>query len=465
MNPSIRKFLLINLLLSVTVVIIATALGNYYLAQRDVQRHIDSLLSQTAFAFQALINDDLTTRNVDKLQIALNSIPEEIRQFSHVNDDKRVKEYSNGLQFQVWSNQGKLLLHSPGAPTAALSNGIDGYTIKRLQGVPWRVFTTYSMPTGLSIVVAERFNSHATLGHHITDDFIMIITITYPLLGFLIWIIIGRGLGSLNRVTREIANRAPSYLKAVDVQSVPIEIKPLVQELNNLLLRLRETLDREKRFSGDAAHELRTPLAALKTHVQVAMQSDDPQASKESLKKAMRGADRCTHIIAQLLTLSRLVPEANRGHDMSHVNLECVAKEVIAELVPVALDKNIELELCAEKLKSLINGNPISLSILIRNLVDNAIRYTPEDGLVRIMLFDAANDVILRVQDNGPGIAPDLRARVFERFYRVLGNASPGSGLGLAIVQQIANLHGASVRLNEPESGTGLVIDVRFAKV
>lgn len=463
MNPSIRKFLLINMLLSITVVIIVTALGNYYLAQRDVQHHVDSLLNKTAFAFQAIISDDLSKRNLKKLQNSLNQMPDNLHQFS---GSPAYYRFSSGLEFQVWDNNGHLLLTSPNAPSAPLSNGIDGYSVKYIDSKPWRVFTSYNPNTGLNVVMAERFDSNATLGHQLTNDFIFIIALTYPLLGFLIWIIIGRGLGSLNRVTREIANRAPTYLKAVDVQSVPIEIKPLVQELNNLLLRLRETLDREKRFSGDAAHELRTPLAALKTHVQVAKQTQSGDEHMAALKKALNAVDRSTHIITQLLTLSRLVPEANTGHDMSHIHLESVATEVIADLVPHALQKDIDIELNAKKHKALINGNPTSLSILMRNLIDNAIRYTPAGGLVKVMLFDTTHHVVLRVQDTGPGIPPELRARVFERFYRVIGNASPGSGLGLSIVQQIANLHGATVRLGEPEGGQqGLVIDIKFSKL
>ena len=178
---------------------------------------------------------------------------------------------------------------------------------------PWRVFTAYNPEAGISTVVGERFASRNRLGHIIARDDMYIMLLTFPLSGLLIWIIIGRGLSSLNRVAREVANRAPNYLKPVEQYDVPIEIKPVIDELNKLFLRLQEAFDREKRFAADAAHELRTPLAALKTQAQVALKTDDPEEREVVLRNVIAGVDRSSHIVQQLLTMSRLVPEAN--HD------------------------------------------------------------------------------------------------------------------------------------------------------
>jgi two-component system, OmpR family, sensor histidine kinase QseC len=466
MNLSIRKYLLINLLFGVTVIIALTATFNYYFAQRDIQEHLDSLLSQSAFIFQALISDDLKNRNIPNLQKDISSIPFVAQNIFNDDENKTADaaHYHTNFQFQIWNKKGELLLHSLSSPSSPLSDGHTGYSLARIDDTPWRVFTLFNSKTGLSTIVAESMSKRAMLGRQITDDYLLIILFAAPLLGFIIWIIIGRGLAPLKRVTYEVSHRVPNYMEPVDLKNVAIEIKPLVEELNRLFLRLGQALDREKRFAGDAAHELKTPLAALKTQAQVALQCQDNDALKHNLKNIITAVNRSTHIVEQLLTLSRLAPEATEGlNDIIPIDLTKLVAIVVAELVPSAVEKKIEIELIADKKASYdILGNATSISILIRNLVDNAIRYTYAEGRIVVSIFKKDNHIVLRVHDNGPGIPNELHSRVFERFYRVLGNKSPGSGLGLAIVQHIANLHHATIALLTPEEGGGLIIDVSF---
>ena len=200
----------------------------------------------------------------------------------------------------------------------------------------------------------------------------------------------------------------------------------------------------------------------MKTQAQVALKTTNEKERQAILQNVITGVDRCNHVVQQLLTLSRLVPEANALSDVIELNLGRLATEIIAQLAPAALDKQIDIELIAEDEAVSIYGNITALSILIRNLVDNAIRYTPEFGEVRIRITPENGHVVLRVTDNGPGIPAELRARVFERFFRVLGSKSPGSGLGLAIVQQIAQLHNAQVKLGPAPGGKGLEVEVTF---
>ena len=244
---------------------------------------------------------------------------------------------------------------------------------------------------------------------------------------------------------------------------MPEEIASLVDELNRLLLRLKQTLDREQRFASDAAHELRTPLAALRTHAQVALKATDNPAVITALGKVMTGVERSTHVVQQLLTLSRLVPGSSLDNqtDTDVVN---IARETISDIIPIALEKNIDLSLEAEQEHIHITANGITLGIMMRNLVDNAIRYTPDNGKVVVAIFEDMTSVTLQVTDNGPGIPPKLRARVFERFFRVLGTKAQGSGLGLAIVQQIAGLHHGQVKLDSPAEGSGLQISIVLPK-
>lgn len=180
------------------------------------------------------------------------------------------------------------------------------------------------------------------------------------------------------------------------------------------------------------------------------------------MHKLIASVNRSTHIVQQLLTMSKLVPEATRINDVDEVHLVKIAREVLAMLAPSAIEKQIELEFEHDDNIQGISGNPTALGILIRNLVDNAIRYCYPDGKVLVHLSQTDTEQVLQVQDNGPGIPGELQARVFERFFRVLGNKSTGSGLGLAIVKQICDLHGARVELDSPREGTGLIIRIFF---
>ncbi|MCW8397725.1 ATP-binding protein [Legionella sp. PATHC038] len=460
MKSSIRKFLLINLLLAITITTTLTAIGNYYLDQKDIQDHLDSLMAVSALSYQALLGDDLHERPLSKIQEALETIPQKIDTYYQKRflNEEPPENYLDKFNFQVWTNGGKLLLHSSSAPKIPLTSEVDGFSDKKISKQDWRVFTTYNDKAGIRTVLAERYDTRNELGHRIAQDDLYIMLLTFPLSGLLIWIIIGRGLDSLDKVAEEVANRAPSHLEPVDLHEVPEEIKPVIDELNKLFFRLKEGFEREKRFAADAAHELRTPLAALKTQAQVALHSNDVEEKNQALQKLIASVNRSTHIVQQLLTMSRLVPEAAHMEEKDEVNLSRLTREILAMLAPAAVEKQIDLEFESDAENLIIYGNSTALGILIRNLVDNAIRYCNEHGRIIVRLAKLKNEIMLEVSDNGPGILSELQSRVFERFFRVLGNKSPGSGLGLAIVQQIAELHGGRLMLDTPKEGTGLIV-------
>lgn len=467
MKSSIRKFLLINLLLAITVTTTLTAIGNYYLDQKDIQEHLDTLMAISALSYEALLGDDLHRRPLSKIQDSLNLIPQKVESYyrKHLISEQAPERYLDKFNFQVWTNGGKLLLHSSGAPKFPLTSESDGFSDKRIDHQNWRVFTTYNEKAGIRIVLAERYDTRNELGRRIAQDDLYIMLLTFPLSGLLIWIIIGRGLDSLDRVAQEVANRAPNHLEPVNIKEVPEEIKPVIDELNQLFFRLKQGFEREKRFAADAAHELRTPLAALKAQAQVALNTKDIEAKNIALQKLIASVNRSTHIVQQLLIMSKLVPESSTINDLGEVNLAKLSQEVLAMLAPTAVEKHIELELEHDERQLLLfNGNPTAISILIRNLVDNAIRYSKENSRVLVKIYSQADGVVLEVCDDGPGIPVELQSRVFERFFRVLGNKSPGSGLGLAIVQQIAALHNGRVSLEPPSEGTGLIVKVIFPK-
>lgn len=464
MKPSIRKFLLLNLLLAITITTTLTAIGNYYLDQKDIQEHLDTLMAISALSYQALLGDDLQERPLKKIQNTLETIPDKMESYYQYVpiEAEPPTHYLDKFNFQVWTDGGKLLLHSSNAPKIPLTADTDGFSDKIIGDQKWRVFTTYNNKAGIRTVLAERYDTRNELGHRITQDDLYIMLLTFPLSGLLIWIIIGRGLDSLHRVAQEVANRAPSHLDPVNIQAVPEEIKPVVDELNKLFFRLKEGFEREKRFAADAAHELRTPLAALKTQAQVALHTKSVEEKNMALQKLIASVNRSTHIVQQLLTMSKLVPEASGLYDFDQVDLVKLSKEEIALLAPTAVEKQIELAFETEKKIPTFTGTPTAISILIRNLVDNAIRYCKDNGQVIVKVYQEQGNIVLEVSDNGPGIPHELQSRVFERFFRVLGNKSPGSGLGLAIVQQISALHNAHVVLASPTEGTGLIVKVLF---
>lgn len=464
MRSSIRRLLLVNLLVCVALIIVLTAVGVYYLGTNDVDELMDRELVHSSLIFKALLSAIDDHKDINKIQSRLDNVLNDEARILKINSKKELRNSSLQdfpLQYQLWDKTGHLILHSSDAPNEPLSNGQPGFSNTFLNNRSWRVYTSFNPETGNTFIVGARNALQTWLKQSVAKDDIYIMLLTFPILGILIWLVLAHGLSSLKKVADQLSERDPNYLEPVNVDQVPEEIASLVDELNRLLLRLKQTLDREQRFASDAAHELRTPLAALRTHAQVALKATDNPDVTQGLNKVMAGVERSTHVVQQLLTLSRLVPGSPLDNQ-TEVDIVDIAKEIIAELIPIALDKNIDLELDAEQEKIIQVANGITIGILLRNLIDNAIRYTPDNGKVTVSIFNQNEYMVLQVTDNGPGIPPKLRARVFERFFRVLGTKAQGSGLGLAIVQQIAGLHNALVKLDSPPKGTGLQISVLF---
>jgi two-component system sensor histidine kinase QseC len=450
MIRSIRRFLLVSLFISITIASSITAVGNYLLDKQVIQPYLDEKLIKFYDIVEALNQSENLNKN------------------NEINVEEHLKKIepatAQHLLYQVWDKNSKLLLHSSNKFFVPLFNMPLGLSDTTMQGRDWRVYAGYDEKTQIKIIVAERYDIRYTLTDEIARNNAYILLITYPIFGILIWIIVGLALRSITSVTNEISNRASTHLDPVDAKNIPIEISPLVSELNQLFVRLKLAFNRNKRFAADAAHELRTPLAALKTQAQVALKTEDPANRDNALHKVIQGVDRSSHVVAQLLTLSRLSQEEELN-DIAPVDMHKLATEIIAYLVPIAIEKNIDIELAEPKGETIIMGNDIALGILIRNIVDNAIRYTPPSGQVKIELIQTNTHTIMRVTDTGPGIPLELRERVFERFFRILGATAPGSGLGLAIVTQIAELHHAEINLGTPANGIGLQFDVLFQKL
>jgi two-component system, OmpR family, sensor histidine kinase QseC len=280
-----------------------------------------------------------------------------------------------------------------------------------------------------------------------------------PLLFILIWFAVGKGLKPLSLLAKEVRQRDPRDLQPLVGSSIPEEVEPLVTALNALFARLRRALEGERHFTGNAAHELRTPLAALRVQAQVAHRATNDQQRRQALNQIVAGVDQTGRLVDQLLTLSRL----DARHDLpaeGRVKLLEVAQRTAAALAPLAQERCVSLQVDGEE-DALTPGDETSIGILLRNLVDNAIRYSPSGGEVAVAVRKGGlfNRVI--VTDTGPGVADGQHAEMFERFRRGPEPTAPGSGLGLSIVGRICELHGGSVHLENRKEG-GLCCEVQL---
>ncbi len=449
MIKSIRYFLLISLLLSITVASAINGIGNYLLDEQVIQPYLDGQLVRVASLIGIISQSAGTNRQMES------DILNYLQKLQPITNQQFI--------FQVWNKNGAMILGSSKESSVSLKKTPLGFSDKTIHSNDWRIYTVYNEKLQAKISVGELYNIRRELADDIAHSNANILLITYPVFGILVWFIISIALRSITRVTTEISSRASTYLGPVQITEVPIEIKPLIGELNQLFIRLKLAFERNKRFAADAAHELRTPLAALKTHVQLALKADTESDRSKALQKVLESVDRSSHVVAQLLTLSRL-GEEEALTDIKPMDLHKLATEIIAYLAPHAFEKDVEIELAAPPSNAIILGNDTALGILIRNIVDNAIRYTPPNGEVKVAIIDTSTQIIFRTTDTGTGIPQELRERVFERFYRILGTKASGSGLGLAIVNQIATLHHATITLSTPPNGIGLQFDVAFPK-
>jgi two-component system sensor histidine kinase TctE len=278
-----------------------------------------------------------------------------------------------------------------------------------------------------------------------------------------VWIGVSRGLEPLQRLRRAVSDRSHLHLSPIDTHDVPGEVRPLVDEVNELMARLATTFDFQNRFVADAAHQLKTPVSGLKAQIELALREKDPERVRHSLAQLYVSADRLSHLVRQLLSLARNEPGALETVQLQPLDLNAFALEVSMEWVPHAIKRRIDLGFEGTEHPVMIDADGDRLRELINNLIDNAIRYSHEGGRVTVRTGDAADGHCrLSISDDGPSIPVAERARIFERFHRLLGTQEDGSGLGLAIVSEIATLHGARIHLEEDVDGVGNTFSVVF---
>lgn len=361
---------------------------------------------------------------------------------------------------QVWTNEGLRIFES--AVGAALPQiAVLGFANVQARGGTYRVF---SLQTRAQVIqVAQNMAVRSGMARNLALRTLAPLAVMAPLLVLAVWWGVSRSLAPVERVRRQLARRQADDLSPVSDAALPDEVQPLVTELNLLFERVQGAFAAQQHFVADAAHELRSPLAALRLQLQGLQRASDDGARAVAVERLSAGIDRATRLVEQLLTLARQEASAAGPTPTEAVDLRTVAQLALADVAPAAQARDMDMGLL-ESDPAPVPGRPEALRMLVRNLLDNAVKYTPPGGQVDLQLRHAdGGQVDLVVEDSGPGIAPEHRERVMQRFVRETADSAPGSGLGLAIVQAIAQAHGASVALDASPRLGGLRVTVRFA--
>lgn len=358
---------------------------------------------------------------------------------------------------QVWTLDGIRIFESA-AQAALPQRAVLGFSNVQARGTTYRVF---SLATGaLVIQVAQDMAARRRMAGTLALRTVGPIVLAAPLLMLVVWWVVSRSLAPVARVRRQVAARQADDLSPLSEGDLPEEVRPLVHELNLLFVRVRQAFEAQKHFVADAAHELRSPLAALKLQVQGLQRAGDDAARELAVARLAAGIDRATRLVEQMLALARHEASAAAGLQPERVSLPEVARLAISDVVAAAQARDIDIGI-ARADPAMVQGQPEALRTLLRNLLDNAVKYTPPGGRVDLGIAAGAGGIALSVDDSGPGLPESERERVLDRFYRVGEAQAPGSGLGLAIVKSIADLHVATVSLDRSPLG-GLRVLVRF---
>lgn len=431
--PSIRKSLLRWLAVGLGGGILLAGLALYYQARGEANELFDYQMRQIVASLPRQAFPPIIDGSVGGPQL----------------DDQ--------IMIQIWDNTGVVIYHSHAQDFLPLQAEL-GFANVRLRSGLWRV---YSAQIGNTVVqIAQPQSARNQIAAQMAVKTVTPLLLLFPLLGILIWIAVSRGLAPIKRAAAEVQARDMHALSAIPDATLPQEIQPLTQALNDLLARLGQSINAQRAFVADAAHELRTPLTALRLQVQLAERASDGSERQAAFGDLRQGLERATHLLQQLLTLARQEPGAfEQAH--ARVELGPLMHSVVSDFALAANERQVDLGISAEVPAS-INGNADALRILLNNLVDNALRYSAAGSSIDASLASDDSGVTLAVEDHGPGIPEADLQRVFDRFYRAAGSQAQavGSGLGLAIVKQIADAHGASVSLRN--TGHGLLASVHF---
>lgn len=452
---SIHRQLLVSLIAALSIGTLLIALLLYKKSATEINELYDNNMQMLASTL---------TLHGTPFNLAAQPMPK-LQKYAAHSEYARHSEYATHSEIleeeefliQVWNPAGEQVYTSH--PLIAFpKQSSQGFHITRFQQAKWRV-VTQSNEHGVIQISQPQHARHIYIWQ-LASGLLLPVLLQIPLIGIFIWIAVGRSLRPLNKVSRDIQARSASSLVPLNPETAPREIQPLIGELNHLLGRLGSAIELQRSFTADAAHELRTPLAALQLQADILARSQSEGEREQALQSLQKGIGRASNLVAQLLTLARLGPEYSKPSSV--IELQQLVQHTLEDYFDLATAKGIDLG-CHSQAALFINGNADNLRIMIGNLIDNAIRYSPEKSLIDILLYKRDDAVVLEIQDSAALIPASEQSRLFERFYR--GSASQqvaGSGLGLAIVSDVVAQHLATIEIKARPDNAGNAFIVSF---
>ena len=447
---SLRRRLLLLLLPAIALVWLGTGVHVYQETEDELEEVLDAELAQTARLLAVLT----------RVEVGRHS--EVAAAFDQDGLADLYNRYEHKIAFRIVNPEGKLLLASPDAPAGLAGVEHGQCETRHLGASDWRIF---GLRRGFGwIYTGTPLDLRDEMMAYVLRNGLWPILLSLVVLSSVVWWSVGRGMRPLDDIAAQVALRRADDLSPLDMARAPSEVRPLTTALNSLFERLDASFELERRFTADAAHELRTPLSAIRIQAEVALQAADPAERDRALQQILSGADLAGRLTNQLLALARADAESPSSFAGRRADLDQIAESLILDLGGQAVEGGIDLGLdCPAGGNWSVKGDATALAILLRNLIDNAIRYTPPGGEVLVVLRRMDGAVRLAVVDNGPGIPEAERAAVFGRFHRAsTAGETSGSGLGFSIVERIASLHGAWLQLGPGLNGRGLGVVIGF---
>lgn len=459
MSASIRRRLVLLVLTSIVLIWGIALISSYRQAKNEVGEWEEARLAELTQILALLDQRNLTTLANARIDVR----EEEEGGEAGANDSDDDDALPRDALFQVRSANGEVLAGSPqlralkawDLPVPAASGTQDII----LGGQLWHSFTLRDTSLGHTVRVFEPANTRSDLVSGVASRIARPTLFALPVLALLVWFSIGWSLAPLKVLSGAIRARDINRLEPVDIGRAPTEVRPLVDAINLVLSRLRHSIERERAFTADAAHELKTPLAAIKVQAQVALAESDTALQRLAMERVVQGVDRSARLAEQLLLLARL--DVHEKLSTAPLRVAAVAKDALLANERNAQQKNITVTLTGD-MRAQINAEPVLIGILLDNLLDNAIKYGHAGGCIEVAVQYEVGRVRLTVRDDGPGVAPSDLARLTNRFFRATGNQATGSGLGLSIVARIAEHFGASLHLGVGIGERGLAAEVSF---
>lgn len=406
---------------------------------------------------EAIFDQSLAETAHSLLSIASSTIPNQAPEQT-ILEDANSQHYDH-IVFQLWNQKGQLIYRSVGVGTQAFIHQA-GFSWVKIDGKLFRAYSVWNTTKTLQVQIAQIWQIRQEMQHAIIIFLLILTVIFLPLLCWLITIIIKKNISTIHKVSEKIKKQSAGSLYPIQ-ESLPEEIRPMVLSLNTLLVEISESMAREKRFTSNAAHELRTPLSAIRVHAQVLQHARTPEEANNAISDIILGVDKASRMISQLLTLARISPQVQQEN-------KCLEVSALINSVLAMLDFKIQqanITIIAALEPSYIDAQPDQIEIMLRNLIDNAIIYrsTTQPAVIKVSCTVIAGKCVVRIEDNGIGIPPDKVTLIFQSFYRVNQASSViGSGLGLSIVKQIVDLNAGKMTVSPTETGQGTTFEIQF---